>query len=359
MGMEVDPNRNQDKMRLCPSCRMEISVLAVKCRYCGEEVGRPKDEQRHYTATDLGGETIEHYAPSSSVMEALESFRSEEGVRKDVYGEKKAPGTSVFERRKGPKETPPPAKTSDDLPELDEHSRLLASSVSVSSPAFVRGGPKKKENPWGKRVAMLAAGVAALLILYYGGGAAYGVIRNWSLGEAVGQGEYDNPAAAMLARGENPVEALEVAVAFHQRYKTADAAAVVAQARERVIEQVEGLLGTRQYNRQNHAEALRLVSRAHGVEASPEMRNLKQQVEIEIRAHATGLVRTDRTASPPQITVRITNTNQTTSDVTVRQGDTFFDGRFQVDVVRENEAGLTDLRTGRKLRLTRAEGIIP
>ena len=75
---ETPGPRKDEKMRLCPTCRMEISVLATKCRYCGEEVGRPRDETRSLSISDLGGETVQHYAPSSSVMEALEAFRSEE-----------------------------------------------------------------------------------------------------------------------------------------------------------------------------------------------------------------------------------------------------------------------------------------
>ena len=65
-------------MRLCPSCRMSIPVLAVKCRFCGEEVGRPRDETRKLSISDLGGQDSTMYAPSSSVMEALEAFRTEE-----------------------------------------------------------------------------------------------------------------------------------------------------------------------------------------------------------------------------------------------------------------------------------------
>ena len=57
---------------------MTISVLATKCRYCGEDVGKPKEEQRELSVNDLGGENVHHRAPSGSVMEALESFRLED-----------------------------------------------------------------------------------------------------------------------------------------------------------------------------------------------------------------------------------------------------------------------------------------
>jgi len=86
-----DEPKKSEKERICPSCRMAISVLATKCRFCGEEVGKPKEEQRELSINDLGGESIQHRAPSGSVMEALESFRVEdsgkdEGMDLDTLG---------------------------------------------------------------------------------------------------------------------------------------------------------------------------------------------------------------------------------------------------------------------------------
>ena len=72
---DVEGGRSPDKTRLCPSCRCEISVLATRCRFCGEEVGRPRDEARQLSIDDLGGENVTLYAPSGNVMDALESFR--------------------------------------------------------------------------------------------------------------------------------------------------------------------------------------------------------------------------------------------------------------------------------------------
>ncbi len=72
---------SSEKMRVCPSCRMQISVLATKCRFCGEEVGKPKDETRTLSIHDLGGEHVYHKAPSGSVMEAIEAFRVDEALQ--------------------------------------------------------------------------------------------------------------------------------------------------------------------------------------------------------------------------------------------------------------------------------------
>lgn len=69
-----------EKSRTCPSCRCSISVLATKCRFCGETVGKPKVEVRQLSVDDLGGESTTHQAVSSSVLEALDAMRQETGT---------------------------------------------------------------------------------------------------------------------------------------------------------------------------------------------------------------------------------------------------------------------------------------
>ncbi len=78
MSQKEHGKTEQDAMRLCYVCRMPISVLAIKCRYCGADVGRPRKEQETFTVEDLGGEKIGTYTISGNVTDALESFIQEE-----------------------------------------------------------------------------------------------------------------------------------------------------------------------------------------------------------------------------------------------------------------------------------------
>ncbi|HNZ19239.1 MAG TPA: hypothetical protein PKK44_12995, partial [Candidatus Hydrogenedentes bacterium] len=54
---------NSDKTRVCPYCRMEISIFATKCFHCGERVDPPRTDQRHFSMEDLGGRKSTNYAP--------------------------------------------------------------------------------------------------------------------------------------------------------------------------------------------------------------------------------------------------------------------------------------------------------
>ncbi len=65
----------EDELRLCPVCRMSISVWATRCRFCGEEVGRPKREEKKLTMRDLGAPKQAAYKQSEEVRKALDDFR--------------------------------------------------------------------------------------------------------------------------------------------------------------------------------------------------------------------------------------------------------------------------------------------
>lgn len=360
MGLKpIDPDRLPDKMRLCPTCRMEISVLATKCRFCGEEVGRPKDEQRHFTVEDLGGETVEHYAPSSSVMEALETFRSDETVRSALKGQKK---TSIFRRsakEKAEKEAVQGLRSG--LPELDAHGRALASVKPIGrqqTPGRRARGPS-----WTKKVGAFAVLVAAILILWFGGVKVAAVIKDFVAKDTTTNPvvqRVPNPAVAILNGEGDPLAALEAALKHRRSHDSPEARNTLERARAYTEKKVFDLLNAEPYSRDNYQRATKLVNTAHQVDPCDRFAELKATLLAEICAYRVQLKSSDTTVSPPQATLVLQDTNFIATEVTVKEGETVLDGRFKVYLIMGDEVRLTDsLRNNRKLVLRKYGELTP
>ena len=87
-------DQSREKTRLCPACRMPISILATRCRHCGQKVDRPRDEGRRLTIATLGGTAHESYVPLGSV-DLTEEAR--EGKLEPVLGrDMEAAGVLAF-----------------------------------------------------------------------------------------------------------------------------------------------------------------------------------------------------------------------------------------------------------------------
>lgn len=351
MTFVVDDNRSPDKMRLCPSCRMQISVLATKCRYCGEEVGRPKEEQRQLTIESMGGEHIEHYAPSSSVMEALESFRSEEVTDKAVNATRRS---LIFRRKPGPKAS---AGKGGGLPELDAQSLQLAGGGqgrTVSS-RIVRGSAKPRRgvssSDLTRWAGYAAIAIAALLVLYYGGGVAIRAVKAMRTMDTPAIVSSANPAVRMLEAGEPIMAVLTQASLYHRKNDTPESEAVLNDVRARVVEEVRGLLDADPFDRRNLRSALRMANEANQADPNSVFTDLKREVDEEHRVYATMLLDATADTSPPVAVFRITDASKRNVDVQAAQGETFLDGRFRIDLVRPNVVHLIDLERGdRRLR---------
>ncbi len=360
MGLKtMDANgRSPDKMRLCPSCRMEISVLATVCRFCGLEVGRPKEEQRQFSIDDLGGEHVEHHSPSNSIMEALEEFRSEMTNQKET----KAKKTSIFSR----KSVPPPAVPPKDpgLPELDARSQELA-SLTGGGRSFIHGkhrARKKKSSSsvdWLRHALVFAAVVVAILILYFGGIQVMAVIRNMQTDEPVNVFEPANPAIQLLERNGPPIDTLQEAVRHYREYPTETNAAILDRARNRIEQDIHALVNSVPFTNRAHRDANSLVNAAHSVDPN-HFGSIKDEVAREIRIYNSRLVQTSHESSPRTATIQLTNPNQTTSEITISEGNTFHEGRFRLELVRRDEVILIDtVRGNRRLRLSPVQGITP
>lgn len=345
-----------DKVRPCPSCRMMISVLAIKCRFCGENVGRPKDESRSLSINDLGGETVQHYAPSSSVMDALESFRSEETLQLEEEDESHRK-SSVFARPKHAKsegEAHKP-KRDKDMPELDERSKDLA-SVSLSSSVSYKA--KKVAGPnWTRKIGFFAGFVAAIPMLYFGATKVAAVVRDWRTVETVAAPERLNPAVRILEEGGPPEDAVaEAAKAFHLAASDKNEK-ILDEARRRLESRLDLLMNapTDAFNKDDLARAAELVNRAYRVD-SEYWGDRKKEIDAEVFDYKRMvLISTDVTSRSAVAHVKVMAPDFTSEDVEVSEGDMLV-GRFKVDHITRSQVRLVDTQRNNRRWSIRLSG---
>jgi ribosomal protein L40E len=325
---------SREKTRLCPSCRMSISVLATKCRFCGENVGRPKDETRQLSIQDLGGETIVHYAPSSNVMEALESFRAEEATTKAPEPKKRS---SIFGRKSA--EPAPGERTAASLPELDERSKALASLALPTHTPTIRRQP---ETSWMKKLAFLGAFIAALIILYFGSTQGWAIIQGLTAQEQAPT--WVNGAPAVLAAKGDPVEALRLAAEALKHEKSAANQEIMSQAEAYFEEHVQGLLNAPRITIGKLSDASNLANQGWSVAPTRALQELRNEVERETMAYSMHVVDIDTQRKPPVAKLKVYDPEKTfaQTEVQVRPDDTLWDGRFVVQSITEDYVRLLD-----------------
>lgn len=339
--MDSGAPKHNEKMRLCPSCRMEISVLAVKCRFCGENVGRPRDETRSLTIDDLGGETIQHYAPSSSVMEAMEAFRSESEFNSNPPEEAPPPKRSIFGiggKKSSQIDSNPPAQDTG-MPQLDERSQALASIV-MPTPRKTVSRPAVRQPSWVKKIGVFAGFVAAILILWIGGGQVIAYI-NRPIDEPARQ--FRNPAESMLAKGADPLKTLSEAVEAQQKEPHSKNREIMDEARKRAVELIKKAQYAQTWSEESLERTSRLANEAFKIDPSPEMRQLKEDALSDSFAYRMLL----RDVQGGTATFQLNRRSQT-STVTVRQGDLVQD-RFEVVSIRGDSVQLKDTLRGDRL----------
>lgn len=276
-----------EETRLCPVCRMPISVLATRCRHCGEEVARPRREEEVLTIKDLGGESRNTYTLSGDVMDALETFRAEEMSAQEIERRKRETGSRWFLGRNStnPEEehaTPPPKSI---LPDLDEKHRDLAEIVLGSAPS-VSSTPKPRQLQRAdlQRKIYFAVGiVAGLVLLYLLIDVAGTRIREYlSQRDAEEEIVYVNRAMEMLEAGRPAIEAFEEALEALRFNQTEENQRIASEVRQRFCGEIEEVLTAVPWQRERLNQASSLMSRALRKDSSREIRDLFDRVNAEI-----------------------------------------------------------------------------
>lgn len=325
----------EDKLRLCPSCRMEISSLAVKCRYCGEEVGKPKLEQRTLSIDDLGGESVYHRAPAGSVIEALEAFRVEAGL--EMGDGAQAPDASANAGGSGIGVGP------DGMPVLDEDPLGEQSGSGWNS--SITSVHKRRPPTVQERIKTVGLVVGVIVVLAFCGVKAPGWIEAYRSSHAdAAPLPFVNKAPGILERGGPPLEALRAAAEAIRFENSAQHKSSRDKALERLIEQVEGLLNAKPFDQKNLTRASRLMTEAVTLHATDRAKEIYKKVQNDNEMYKMSLINVDKET---KVATFMSNDSEL---MDVKVGDVLA-GRFRVRLVDPQSVRLVDtLRGNRTVR---------
>lgn len=309
----------KDKMRLCPVCRMPISVWAIRCRFCGETVGRPKREIETFTVEDLGGETpTAKTTLSEEVLEAIEEFRKE-----------------LVEAP--PKEEPP--------------SMWNLWGRYNSTTHRNQGKKTQKFTPirW-----LIIFGTASLFIIlsYFFGPSVWSQLKLLLQEKHGNVLEYDNHALVMLENGEPIERVLQEALKAFETTNSEEDQKILSQVRKKLIEQIDSLLTREPYNPLDIAEASRICSEVIKVDYDPRIQDLYRKVIEEISAYKMTVTQID--IANKKVTFHLNNPSFSLKEQTVSEGELVQD-RFLVRQILSSRVRLEDtkiINEGKPRKLT-------
>lgn len=328
----------EEKSRMCPTCRMEISFFATKCRFCGEPVGRPKEEVRQLTVRDLGGENGSQYAPGEDVVDALEMFRQEELARLEQEDAPK----SWFHRKekKKPAKGPGPVSPYSELPGLDPTSRDLA-SLGGGFERARRSSSRGQETLLTKKLAMLGGFVAVIIILYFGGTYAKAKYDDFKeRRNAKPPISVDNQAMAILNGGGSPVDAFEAAMNALNTVNNAENIEVANNVRAAILKQIDELINSDPWEPANLDKASNMAARAVQLDPdTPSLRKAADTAQQEIFAYKMSIKEIDMAAGT--VTLRVLYPDRPEDLVIKRKGEKILN-RFEVKSVTRDGVRLSD-----------------
>ena len=338
-----DQSHAGDPTRLCPVCRMPISILAVRCRFCGAEVGRPRKEQETFTVKDLGGEQKSSYTLSGNVTEALEAFMSEERSKSEAKERERqaAARKSMFRRSKEDAASASNSAvpgTGLGLPELDAQALDLATIATSSTRSkSVRVQNASFSDTLGKKAILAAAIVAGLIFIYFGATFAW---RNMVSSQSSGDDfVYPNRAEEYYSSAMPLVEVLEEAVTALKHNNTQENVDIAAKMRRRFIEQVEKDAFSKPFDMYKLNNASKNINRAGSFDSDPAILALVEEVNREVAS--LKFILTEVNGDNESAAFRLNNTYVSEKEQVVSVGDMLLD-RFLVKEITPRAVKLED-----------------
>lgn len=338
--MSEEYGNQQDPTRLCPTCRMPISVLATRCRHCGETVARPRREEHRLTVHDLGGEQKTNYTISGNVMDALEAFRAEELSAQEMARQEKSKSSSWF----GRSNTPLPGDSIDHgMPELDAQHLELANLSGPRTHSTSRNLPPPSRVPAMTRTAFtIAAMVAGLVLLYLGGGYTWGKVSDYlDRRNAPVTIDYSSKALKMLESGLPMADVYKEAVDAVKATDKEENRIILDKVRQELLEKVEKALKEPTLDLRRMAEASTLISEAARLDNDRRVQSMWQQVQRDQAAYKMVLTGVD--VSKGEATFKLNNVFADKDEETVKVGS-YVQDRFLVTAITERGVRLEDTR---------------
>ena len=346
--MRVERGAKDEKSRICPSCRNAISVLATKCQYCGERVGRPKAELRTLSISDLGGESIHHRATSSSVLDAMESFRAEEQSASEDVKEDFEVSAVIGRRRKSEPDGVSMESSFEDLPTLDEGNQdilgmgLKKDSDSGTSASRKSGGATSTRTRLVSLVKVAGVLIALLFISVKG----VGWVRDYmERQDEVLRPQFVNRAPAMIKNGARPLDILAAASNAVAHDENSENLKVLETSLDLLVEEVESYLNTRRWSLQELNKASSVATDALRIHPNETTIALDKEVKEENAAYKMVLISIDAENG----TATFTLNRAGAPTVTVEKGETVGE-RF----VLRNIIGRSKIRMSDTLRNDRS-----
>lgn len=323
----VMPN---DPMRLCPECRMPISVLANRCPHCGSIVGRPRKETEVLTVKDLGGESKAQHIVSGNLREAMEAFISEQQAANQakMLEEEEKKTRSLLRKKK-----------SEELSDHHSSDPILGDTPSPFRSTSM--SKHRKRSPYAEyaRKAFLAAALLAVLVLSgFLLNIAVNAYRARNNTNAQATVDYPNHAMELLNAG-HPVQALEEAIKAAKFNDTAENRAILEKVREVILEQVAASLTKTPFTMQDLNTASELISQAILVDGDPRIAQMRDKVNRELDFHKFILTKVDE--SQKKATFKLNNPAFPQTEQTVSEGE-FLQERFLVKKIGPNFVRLED-----------------
>jgi hypothetical protein len=341
MSPTSDQYGEHDETRLCPTCRMPISILAVRCRYCNDDVGRPRKEQETLTVKDLGGQSKASYTISGNVMDALESFRAEEITAQELERRRKEEASSSWfgHRAGGGTGSDPGFQLDPDMPELDaSHQELVSSGQQSSSSQSLRA--PEPAIPVNLRLAAAAViGLVAGFILL----GAMWIIFFARDTAPMQQGPISvNRAPRMLEQGAPVLEVLKEANRALRADASVENEGIVMDVRERLVQDVRGFLTAKPWMSADLSQASKMATQAALIDSSDTVKGLSKLVRGEVAAYSLVLSYVDAESQRATFTLQDPS-HHNTDKVTVRTNE-MVQGRFLIKHISPKNVRMIDTK---------------